>query len=60
MTKISKLHHYVPLIAADQVLVRKVNERIAGRSSVIASHSEALLRSLTKAAWAVRVESPSQ
>jgi hypothetical protein len=43
-------------IAADQTLVRKVNELIVARSSAIASHSEALLKSLAKAAWAVRVK----
>lgn len=48
------------LIAADQALVRKVNELIASRSSAIASHSEALLKSLARAAWAVRAKSPGQ
>lgn len=45
------------IIAADQSLVRKVNELIASRSSTIASHSEALLSSLAKGVWGVRVKS---
>jgi hypothetical protein len=45
------------IVAADQALVRKVNEMIVARSSSIASHSEALLRSLAKAVWGVRLKS---
>jgi Protein of unknown function (DUF4238) len=45
------------VVVASQPIVRKVNELIASRSSILASHSDALLCSLVRAMWGVQVKS---